>query len=281
MHFKPVTPATFVGFYNWLIRVILVGTARNNLFGFMESRMKLQGLEAEAVWDTMPTGRLLVVDDDAFLRATLMEQFAAEGFDEVYEAETLIETFREIDLRNPDLIILDIRLPDGNGIEICRKLRERGFAKPIIILTGQNAEQDIIASLEAGANDYVIKPMRLGKLLARVKSQLWQHKASDTARFSIGGLSFLPANKLLKSEDETRKVILTEKESTILKYLYRAHPNCVTKEGLLAEVWGFQNGLSTHTVETHIYRLRQKIKRLTKKNIILTGMQGYSLSSVP
>ena len=68
--------------------------------------MKLQGLEAEAVWDTMPTGRLLVVDNDAFLRATLMEQFAAEGFDEVYEAETLIETFREIDLRNPDLIIL-------------------------------------------------------------------------------------------------------------------------------------------------------------------------------
>ena len=243
--------------------------------------MKLQGLEAEAVWDTMPTGRLLVVDDDAFLRAALMEQFAAEGFDEVYEAETLIETFREIDLRNPDLIILDIRLPDGNGIEICRKLRERGFAKPIIMLTGQNAEQDIIASLEAGANDYVIKPMRLGKLLARVKLQLWQHKASDTARFSIGGLSFLPANKLLKSEDETRKVILTEKESTILKYLYRAHPNCVTKEELLAEVWGFQNGLSTHTVETHIYRLRQKIKRLTKKNIILTGMQGYSLSSVP
>ena len=121
----------------------------------------------------------------------------------------------------------------------------------------------------------------LGELLARVKSQLWQHKASDTARFSIGGLSFLPANKLLKSEDESRKVILTEKESTILKYLYRAHPNSVAKEELLAEVWGFQNGLSTHTVETHIYRLRQKLKRLTKKSIILTSGQGYSLSSVP
>lgn len=246
----------------------------------MESRMKLQGFEADAVWDMMPTGRLLVVDDDTFFRATLMEQFAAEGFDEVYEAETLIETFREIDLRNPDLIILDIRLRDGNGIEICRKLRERGFLKPIIMLTGQNAEQDIISSLEAGANDYVIKPMRLGELLARVKSQLLQHKVSDTAQFSIGGLSFLPANKLLKSKDETRKVILTEKESTILKYFYFAHPNCVKKEELLAEVWGFQNGLSTHTVETHIYRLRQKIKRLTKRNIILTGTQGYSLSSV-
>ena len=151
-----------------------------------------------------------MIDDDPFLRATLREQFAAEGFQDVFEAESLIEAFARIDDSNPDLVILDIRLPDGNGIEICRKLRERGFAKPIIMLTGQNAEDDIISSLEAGANDYVIKPMRMGELLARVKSQLWQHKASDTARFSIGGLSFVPANKLLKSPDDARKVILTE-----------------------------------------------------------------------
>ena len=243
--------------------------------------MKMQGLDNNAVWEREPDGRILIIDDDPFLRATLKEQFAAEGFKEVFEAENLIEAFREIDERLPDLVILDIRLPDGNGVEICRKLRDRGFAKPIIMLTGQNAEQDIIASLEAGANDYVIKPMRMGELLARVKSQLWQHKASDTARFSIGGLSFIPANKLLKAADESRKVILTEKESTILKYLYRAHPNCVPKEELLAEVWGFQNGLSTHTVETHIYRLRQKIKRLSSENIIVTTSHGYSLSSVP
>ena len=242
--------------------------------------MKLQGLDNNAVWEQAPNGRILVIDDDPFLRATLKEQFAAEGFDEVFEAENLIEAFREIDERLPDLVILDIRLPDGNGIEICRKLRDRGFSKPIIMLTGQNAEQDIIASLEAGANDYVIKPMRMGELLARVKSQLWQHKASDTARFSIGGLSFIPANKLLKSADETRKVILTEKESTILKYLYRAHPNCVPKEELLAEVWGFQNGLSTHTVETHIYRLRQKVKRLAKHPVIITTTTGYALDSI-
>jgi len=243
--------------------------------------MKLQGLDDNAVWENAPNGRLLVIDDDPFLRATLKEQFAVEGFREVFEAENLVEAFQQVDARAPDLVILDIRLPDGNGIEICRKLRERGFTRPIIMLTGQNAEQDIIASLEAGANDYVTKPMRMGELLARVKSQLWQHRASDTARFSIGGLSFIPANKLLKSADESRKVILTEKESTILKYLYRAHPSCVPKEELLAEVWGFQNGLSTHTVETHIYRLRQKVKRLTNSNLIITSSLGYSLSSVP
>ena len=242
--------------------------------------MKLQGLDGNALWETEPQGRLLMIDDDPFLRATLREQFAAEGFGDVAEAENLVEAFRQVDVFSPDLVILDIRLPDGNGVESCRKLRDRGFAKPIIMLTGQNAEEDIIASLEAGANDYVIKPMRMGELLARVKSQLWQHKASDAARFLISGLSFIPANKLLKSADETRKVILTEKESKILKYLYRAHPNRVPKEELLAEVWGFQNGLSTHTVETHIYRLRQKVKRLTTNNVIITTNQGYSLESI-
>ena len=171
--------------------------------------MKLQGLDNNAVWEQAPNGRILVIDDDPFLRATLKEQFAAEGFDEVFEAENLIEAFCEIDERLPDLVILDIRLPDGNGIEICRKLRDRGFSKPIIMLTGQNAEEDIIASLEAGANDYVIKPMRMGELLARVKSQLWQHKASDTARFSIGGFNFIPAKQILKSAEMIQHVMLT------------------------------------------------------------------------
>ena len=247
----------------------------------MEWQMKLQELDSHAALDTVPQGRLLVIDDDPFLLATLKEQLVAEGFEVVSQAESLFEAFREIDETNPDLVILDIRLADGNGVKVCRELRDRGFTRPIIMLTGHNAEQDIIACLEAGANDYVIKPMRMSDLLARVKSQMWQHKTSHIAHFSIGGLSFTPVNKLLKSADEKRKVILTEKESTILKYLYLAHPNCVPKEELLAEVWDFKNGLTTHTVETHIYRLRQKVKRVTKKTLILTNASGYSLASVP
>ena len=243
--------------------------------------MKMQGLLNEVVWDSSISARLLIVDDDAFLRTTLRQQLVGEGFNEVFEASTLLEVFEKLPDANPDLILLDVCLPDGNGLEICQKLRERGFTKPIIMLTGQNAENDIVAGLEAGANDYIVKPMRMGELLARVRSQLWQHKASDTARFSISGLSFVPANKLLKSADDTKKVILTEKEATILKYLYRAHPAGVTKEELLTEVWGFQTGLSTHTVETHIYRLRQKIRRICKKPVILTTQTGYSLASVP
>jgi DNA-binding response OmpR family regulator len=243
--------------------------------------MKMQGLRSDVVWDGSNNSRLMIVDDDAFLRATLREQLTNEGFTEIFEATRLSEVFDQLPTINPDLILLDVCLPDGNGIEICRKLRERGFTNPILMLTAQDAEEDIVAGLEAGANDYVVKPMRMGELLARVRSQLWQHKASDTARCSISGLSFVPANKLLKSPGDDKKVLLTEKESTILKYLYRAHPAGVSKEELLAEVWGFQNGLSTHTVETHIYRLRQKIRRLNKKPVILTTRTGYSLASVP
>ena len=240
----------------------------------------MQGLINETVWDTSVSARLLIVDDDAFLRATLREQLESEGFKEIFEAGRLSEINDLLEEANPDLIILDVRLPDGNGVEVCRKLRDRGFSKPILMLTVQDAEADIVAGLEAGVNDYVVKPMRMGELLARVRSQLWQHKASDTARFSIAGLSFIPANKVLKTADGTKKAVLTEKEATILKYLYRAHPKGVSKEELLAEVWGFQNGLSTHTVETHIYRLRQKIRRICKKHVILTTRTGYSLSSV-
>jgi len=243
--------------------------------------MKMQGLINETVWDASNSARLLIVDDDAFLRSTLRQQLESEGFTSISEATRVSEVNDVIDEVNPDLVLLDVRLPDGNGIEICRKLRARGFSKPILMLTGQDAEEDIVAGLEAGANDYVVKPMRMGELLARVRSHLWQHKTSDAARFSIAGLSFVPANKLLTAVDDVKRVVLTEKEATILKYLYRAHPAGVPKEELLAEVWGFQNGLSTHTVETHIYRLRQKIRRLTRKHVILTTRTGYSLASVP
>ena len=144
------------------------------------------------------------------------------------------------------------------------------------MLTGLNAEEDIIASLEAGANDYVVKPMRMGELLARVKSQLWQHKASDTARFLIGGLSFIPVNKLLKSADETRKVILTEKDRQSSNIFTGHCPTASRRRNFLPRS-GASRTVSAHTVETHIYRLRQKVKQLTTNNVIVTTTQGYSL----
>ena len=169
-------------------------------------------------------------------------------------------------------------MPDGNGIDICQRLRRNGFVKPIVMLTAKGAEGDIVLGLEAGANDYITKPLRLGELVARIRTQLQQFRASDDARFEIGNLSFVPANKMLHEIGSDRMQALTEKEAMILKFLYRAFPNDVTKDELLAEVWGFQNGVSTHTLETHIYRLRQKISRLTKKQLVLTIEKGYRLA---
>ena len=242
--------------------------------------MKMQGLSNDLDVELSTNVRLLVVDDDAFLRTKLCQQLVSEGFNEVFEASTLFELFEKLPDVDPHLILLDVCLPDGNGMEICRKLRECGFDKPIVMLTGPNLEGDIVAGLEAGANDCVVKPIRVGELLARVRLQLSQHETSDKEKYSIFSLSFFPTNKLLKSVENGKRVVLTEKEAKILKYLCGKYPTGVTKEELLTEVWEFQVGLSTHTVETHIYRLRQKIRRICKKPVILTTQTGYSLASL-
>jgi DNA-binding response OmpR family regulator len=224
------------------------------------------------------SSRLLIVDDDVYLRATLRQQLAVEGFNDVFEVGVVADFDNALSHANPDLILLDIQMPDGNGIDICRRLRCNGFAKPIVMLTAKGAEGDIVLGLEAGANDYITKPLRLSELIALIRTQLRQFRALDDARLDFGNLSFVPANKILHEIGSNRMQALTEKEATILKFLYRAFPNDVTKDELLAEVWGFQNSVSTHTLETHIYRLRQKISRLTKKQLVLTIEKGYRLA---
>ena len=238
----------------------------------------MQVLSSSGVKEAASSSRLLIVDDDAYLRAALRQQLAAEGFNDVFEVGVVADLDNALSHANPDLILLDIQMPDGNGIDICQRLRRNGFAKPIVMLTAKGAEGDIVLGLEAGANDYITKPLRLGELIARIRTQLRQFRASDDARFEIGNLSFVPDNKMLHEIGSDRMQALTEKETTILKFLYRAFPNDVTKDELLAEVWGFQNGISTHTLATHIYRLRKKISRLTKKQLVLTVEKGYRLA---
>jgi len=238
----------------------------------------MQVLSPSGEKKAVSSSRLLIVDDDDYLRATLRQQLSVEGFSEVFEVGVVADLDKALSHANPDLILLDIQMPDGNGIDICQRLRRNGFAKPIVMLTAKGAEGDIVLGLEAGANDYIIKPLRFSELIALIQTQLRQFRASDDARFEIGNLSFVPANKILHVIGSDRMQALTEKEATILKFLYRAFPNDVTKDDLLAEVWGFQNGVSTHTLETHIYRLRQKISRLTKKQLVLTIEKGYRLA---
>ena len=147
----------------------------------------------------------------------------------------------------------------------------------IIMLTGHDTDSDTILGLESGANDYVTKPFRFAVLLARIRAQLRQHEASEDAVFTIGPYSFRPSSKLLLSPKGS-KVRLTEKETAILRYLYRAGQKPVSRETLLQEVWGYNSGVTTHTLETHIYRLRQKVEKdAAVPSILVTEAGGYKL----
>ncbi|WP_339932602.1 response regulator transcription factor [uncultured Brevundimonas sp.] len=226
----------------------------------------------------MPTPRtLLIIDDDDDLREALAEQLALhEEFRTVQAANATdgIRLGREV---RADLILLDVDLPDMDGRDACRELRKAGVTTPIILLTGQTSEADTVQGLEAGANDYVTKPFRFAVLLARIRAHLRSHEQSEDAVFRIGPYEFRPAGKVMIDE-KGRKIRLTEKETSILKYLYRAGAKAVMREELLAEVWGYNAGVTTHTLETHIYRLRQKIEpEPGQARLLLTDTGGYRL----
>jgi DNA-binding response OmpR family regulator len=165
-----------------------------------------------------------------------------------------------------------------DGRELCRLLRRAGVRAPIIMLTAAGTDADAILGLDSGANDYITKPFRLAVLLARIRAQLRQHEQTEDASFAIGPYMFRPAAKLLLNESSGKKIRLTEKETAILKYLYRAGDQAVSREQLLGEVWGYNAGVTTHTLETHVYRLRQKIERdPSNAEILVTESGGYKL----
>lgn len=221
--------------------------------------------------------RLLLVDDDKDLRDELAEQLTLTGEFETEEAPTGANGVERAKTGDYDLILLDVGLPDIDGREACRLMRKAGVKTPIVMLTGASDEADQVQGLEAGANDYVTKPFRFAVLLARVRAHLRSHEQSEDAVFTVGPYTFKPAAKLLMTA-ANKKIRLTEKETSILKYLYR-QGKAVGRETLLHEVWGYNPAVTTHTLETHIYRLRQKIEPdPAKAALILTESGGYKLN---
>ena len=221
--------------------------------------------------------KILLVDDDDDLREALGEQLMmTEDFD-VFEAANGADAMSRVKEQHFDLVILDVGLPDTDGRELCRLMRKQGVKSPIIMLTAQDSDADTILGLDAGANDYVSKPFKFPVLLARLRSQMRTHEQSEDAVFQLGPYSFRPAQKILVTEDD-RKVRLTEKETNILKFLYRAGDGVVARDVLLHEVWGYNAGVTTHTLETHIYRLRQKIEPdPSNARLLVTESGGYRL----
>ncbi len=225
----------------------------------------------------MQVRKILIADDDDDLRAALAEQLALyEEFDPV-QAQDAKGAIDRSQRERPDLVIMDVGLPDMDGREAVKQLRHAGFKNPIIMLTGHDSEADTVMGLESGANDYVTKPFRFAVLLARMRAQLRQHETSDDASFRIGPYEFQPGSKQLVN-DAGVKLRLTEKETAILRFLYRAGQDVVSRDILLKEVWGYNAAVTTHTLETHIYRLRQKIEVDPAKALLLvTEAGGYKL----
>lgn len=226
----------------------------------------------------MPTPKtLLIIDDDDDLREALAEQLSLHEEFRTVQAATAGDGVRQAREVRADLILLDVDLPDMDGREACKLLRKSGLSVPIIMLTAQGSEADTVLGLDSGANDYVVKPFRFAVLLARIRAHLRSHEQSEDAVFAIGPYEFRPAAKILL-DPKGRKIRLTEKETNILKYLYRAGAKAVSREELLTEVWGYNAGVTTHTLETHIYRLRQKIEpEPGQARLLLTDAGGYRL----
>ncbi|MEX1180377.1 MAG: response regulator transcription factor [Cucumibacter sp.] len=221
--------------------------------------------------------RLMIVDDDQDLRKTLIDQLSHYREFDISPGANAADAMRAVKAAHLDLLILDVGLPDMDGREAVRIMRQDGFKSPILLLTGHDTDSDEILGLEAGANDYVTKPFRFSVLLARIRALLRQHDQSEDVVFTIGPYSFQPAAKLLENE-EGQKVRLTDKETSILKYLYRQGAKTVSRDILLQEVWGYNNRVTTHTLETHIYRLRQKIERdPSHARLLVTEEGGYRL----
>ena len=222
--------------------------------------------------------KILLVDDDDALRQSLGEQLRLHEAFVTVEVETGARALEAVKGEYFDAILLDVGLPDIDGREVCRLMRRNGVKSPILMLTAAQTDADTILGLDSGANDYVTKPFRLSVLLARLRAQLRQHEQSEDAVFTIGPYTFRPSAKLLVHGQSKRKVRLTEKETSILKYLYRSGAKVIGRETLLGEVWGYNAGVTTHTLETHVYRLRQKIESDPfDPKILITKPGGYQL----
>jgi DNA-binding response OmpR family regulator len=220
--------------------------------------------------------RLLVVQNDAAERGNLIDYLANPHGFAVVAAKTLGEMDVAISAAETqfDAVLLDIDLPDGDSRDRCASLRRQGDRATIVFLTGPDSEPDAVRSLDAGANDYVARPIRLDELLARLRSQWRLREERDETVLALGPFTFSPAAKLLHDPAGARRIPLTGKEVEILRFLVHSNGRSVARQTLLREVWGYKDDASTHTVETHIHRLRRKMEVNPRRPELLVNENG-------
>lgn len=220
---------------------------------------------------------ILVIEDDPAMSAGLKDNLEVEGYRVLTAAG--VHRGRALALQGqPDLIVLDVMLPDGDGMSLCRDLRARGLRQPVIMLTARGQEADKVSGFEGGADDYVVKPFGLRELLARIHAQLRRHGAPGLQGPVPVGMAVADFRRhQLTRDGELLEV--SAKELDLLRYLVVHRGEVVSRETLLAEVWGHQREVATRTVDNFIVRLRKKIEvdPAVPRYLITVHGSGYKL----
>ena len=207
---------------------------------------------------TLPA-TILVIEDDPAMIAGLKDNLEIEGYRII--TATNARQGRAAALREkPDLIVLDVMLPDGDGVSLCRELRVQGVQRPIIMLTARGEEMDKVQGFEGGADDYIVKPFGLREFLARIHAQLRRHSGVGQVQGTVAvGMAMVDFRRHQLKRDATLLEV-SAKELELLRYLVQHRGEVVSRETLLAEVWGHQREVATRTVDNFIVRLRKKIE---------------------
>lgn len=219
--------------------------------------------------------RILVVEDDPAIREVLVDALEFEGFD-VLEAGTYAAGL-DIAIRTPcDLVLLDLVLPDGDGLTLLSEARLARPSLPVIISTARGAEDDRIAGLKLGADDYVVKPFSVKEVIARVEAVLRRSAERPSEALQVGfagGVAMLDQNRV--RFDDGAEQELSERESELLRYLARNGGRTVSRQELLSRVWKLQaNRVRTRTIDMHIARLRDKLRDSASKPQIIVTVRG-------
>ena len=204
--------------------------------------------------------KILIIEDEEDLIKGLKLNLIDEGY-EVDSALNGVEGLRKAIEKTPDLIILDIMLPDKDGLEVCRELRQKNISIPIIMLTAKGEEIDKVVGLEIGADDYITKPFSVRELLARIKVQLRRAERDEKAVpqiYSFGDIEIDFAQ--FKVRRKGKELELTYLEMEILKYFIAHRGEVVARDDFLDKIWGYESYPTTRTIDNHILKLRKKIE---------------------
>ena len=222
--------------------------------------------------------KILIADANTTLNEMLSEQFQSQKDFSTYSAVSAAVALKFIEEEHFDAIILGTILSDMDGYQLCQLMRRNEVTSPIIILVDPHDDANGPLEPQIGATECMVKPFRYNVLLAKLRAYIRSHEKTESLALKIGPYKFHPQKKLLLDEAGLNTIQLTDKEAQILKCLYRAGNRIVSRDVLLERVWGYNAEVATHTLETHVYRLRQKIElEPSRARLLVTEAGGYRL----